>query len=110
MRRALLAVALFVFVVAAQPLPQLGTRFATLPPGKGKAAVEAACYTCHSADLLVQQRLNEKQWTAAVDKMIRWGAVVDEKDKAAMIAYLVKNFGPDNKVTFRKVKPLSPRP
>lgn len=108
MKRALLAVALLVFVVAAdrKPLPQLGTQFATLPPGKGKAAVEAACYTCHSADLLVQQRLNEKQWTASIDKMIRWGAVVEEKEKAVMIAYLTKHFGPDNKASFRKVRPL----
>lgn len=106
MRRALLAVAIFAFVVAAQPLPPLGTQFATLPSEKGKSAVEAACFTCHSADLLVQQRLTEKQWTAALDKMIRWGAVVEEKDRAVMLAYLVKNFGPDNKVSFRKVRPL----
>src|SRR4051794_14733288 len=48
-------------------LPIVGTKFATLPEGKGKAVVESRCYACHSADLLMQQRLTEKQWTAAVE-------------------------------------------
>jgi hypothetical protein len=78
-------------------LPVVGTTFPPLPEGKGKAQVEAACYRCHSADLLVQQRLTEKQWTAAVEKMIRWGAAVPEKDKGVVIAYLAKHFGPANK-------------
>jgi cytochrome c2 len=85
-------------------LPMLGTHFKTLPAGKGRAEVEAACYACHSADLLAQQRLTEKQWTAATDKMIRWGAVVKDDDKAVIIAYLVKHFGPENKFTPTKTK------
>lgn len=56
--------------------------------------------------MLVQQRLNEKQWTAAVDKMIRWGAVVKESDKPAMVAYLVKHFGADNKFAPIRTRPL----
>ena len=84
-------------------LPQLGTQFHQLPAGKGKAQVEAACYPCHSADMLVQQRLTEKQWTATVEKMIRWGAKADEKQKAAIIGYLAKNFGPQNK-TFLPIR------
>ena len=87
-------------------LPLLGTQFKQLPAGPMKAKVEAGCYACHSADLIAQQRLTEKQWTAAVEKMIRWGAAVDEKDKAAMIAYLSKHFGPENKFTPAKVRPL----
>ena len=87
-------------------LPLLGTQFKQLPPGPAKAKVEAACYACHSADILVQQRLTEKQWTAAVEKMIRWGAAVDEKDKAAMISYLAKHFGPGNTFTPTPVQPL----
>jgi hypothetical protein len=86
-------------------LPLLGTQFKPLPAGPAKAKVEAACYPCHSADLMVQQRLTEKQWTATVDKMIRWGAEVKDADKAAMIAYLAKNFGPANRFTPTKVRP-----
>ena len=87
-------------------LPILGTHFKTLPKGEGKAQVEAACYPCHSADLLAQQRLTEKQWTAAVEKMMRWGAEVKEADKPVIIAYLAKHFGPENKFTPTKTKPL----
>ncbi|HKA35665.1 MAG TPA: cytochrome c [Thermoanaerobaculia bacterium] len=77
-------------------LPVLGTRLSEFPPGEGKAIADAACLSCHSTDLVRQQRLNEKQWTASVAKMVGWGAEVPESRKAALIAYLVKNFGPDN--------------
>ena len=90
-------------------LPLLGTTFKPLPPGPARPKVEAACYACHSADILVQQRLTEKQWTAAVEKMIRWGAAVKDEDKSAIIAYLSKHFGPDNKFTPIGVKPLPKR-
>lgn len=87
-------------------LPILGTKFHSLPPGAAKAKVEASCYPCHSADILVQQRLTEKQWTASVEKMIRWGAKVDERDKGEMIAYLAKHFGPANKFTPASTRPV----
>lgn len=88
-------------------LPILGTHFKQLPAGKGKAQVEAACYTCHAADLMAQQRLTEKQWTATVEKMMRWGAAVSDNDKPVVIAYLAKHFGPDNKFTPTKTKPVA---
>lgn len=86
---------LLMLLLAALPIP--GTQFKQLPQGKGRAEVESACYTCHSADILVQQRLTEKQWTATVDKMIRWGATVPDSDKSVVIAYLTKHYGPANK-------------
>jgi cytochrome c1 len=86
-------------------LPALGTKFHSLPAGKGKNLVETSCFPCHSADMLVQQRLSEKQWTAAFDKMIRWGAVVKANDKTVMIAYLSKHFGLENKFTPIRTRP-----
>jgi len=77
-------------------LPVLGTRLAEFPAGEGKAIADSACLACHSTDLVRQQRLSEKQWTASVTKMVGWGAEVPESRRAALIAYLVKNFGPDN--------------
>jgi hypothetical protein len=116
MRRALAVAALSLAFVAAAPkkrtvtydktLPPLGTKFHALPDGAGKPLVEASCLPCHSADILVQQRLTEKQWTAEVDKMIRWGAVVRDEDKAPMVAYFVKHFGPENKFTPIAVRPV----
>lgn len=77
-------------------LPVLGTKLAEFPPGEGKAIADSACLACHSTDIVRQQRLNDKQWTANVTKMVGWGADVPESRRAALIAYLVKNFGPDN--------------
>jgi len=77
-------------------LPVLSTRLAPFPPGEGKALADQACLNCHSTDMVRQQRLNEKQWTANVTKMVGWGAEVPESGREALIAYLVKNFGPDN--------------
>jgi len=88
--------ALLVLILAAS-LPMPGTKFKELPPGKAKVDVEAACYACHSADILVQQRLNQKQWTATVEKMMRWGAVVPPEKKMPIVEYLARHFGPGAK-------------
>jgi mono/diheme cytochrome c family protein len=77
-------------------LPVLGTRLAELPPGDGKAVADQACLNCHSADMVRQQRLTEKQWTAEITKMTGWSAGVPDSKRDALLAYLVKNFGPDN--------------
>jgi hypothetical protein len=87
-------------------LPRLGAKFQSLPAGEGKTLVEGSCFPCHAADILVQQRLTEKQWNAELDKMIRWGAVVKETDRPIILAYLTKNFGADN----HRFVPIRTRP
>lgn len=77
-------------------LPVLGTSLQEYPAGPGKSVADAACLQCHSASMGLQQRLTEKQWTASVEKMMRWGAALPADKKADLIAYLVANFGPDN--------------
>jgi hypothetical protein len=96
-------VKLAIALILAATLPMPGTKFKDLPPGKAKADVEAACYACHSADLLAQQRLTPKQWTATVEKMTRWGAVVPPEQKTPIIDYLAKHFGPGNRFVPTKV-------
>lgn len=98
------SVVLAFLLAAVLPIP--GTQFRELPAGPGREEVEAACYACHSADLLVQQRLTEKQWTATVEKMMRWGAVVEESKKGVVIAYLAKHFGPGKRFTPLPVAPV----
>jgi len=90
-----------------KPLPALGTELGALPDGAMKSLADQACLHCHSADMVRQQRLTEKQWTAEVNKMVGWGAVVPEDQRAALVAYLVEHFGPGND-TFKPVeaKPL----
>ncbi len=77
-------------------LPAVGTELGELPAGAMKPVADQACLHCHSADMIRQQRLNEKQWTAEVTKMAGWGAVVPEDQRAALVAYLVEHFGPGN--------------
>jgi quinoprotein glucose dehydrogenase len=81
---------------ASESLPILGTRLSEIPQGPGKAIADKACLQCHSADIPLQQRITEKQWTAEVEKMTRWGAEVSASDKEALIAYLASHFGPAN--------------
>ncbi len=65
-----------------------------LPAAPVQPKVKTACQECHDAGILVQQRLSKGAWTKEVDKMIRWGAVVDPKDRDAFIDYL-RQFSPD---------------
>jgi hypothetical protein len=54
-----------------------------------------ACTECHEARIILQQRLSKATWTKEVDKMIKWGAVVDAHDHDALIDYLSTNFTVD---------------
>ena len=66
-----------------------------LPAGPVQARVRTACTECHDSRIILQQRLSDKAWTREVDKMIKWGAVVDPADRDAFIRYLSLSFPPD---------------
>jgi len=66
-----------------------------LPAGPMQSKAATACMECHDARIILQQRLNKGAWTREVDKMIKWGALVDASDRDALIEYLSANFGPD---------------
>ena len=68
---------------------------ADLPTGPVQAKVKAACLGCHDSGIIVQQRLGKPAWTKEVDKMTKWGAVVDPGDRDAFIEYLSANFPTD---------------
>lgn len=66
-----------------------------LPAGPMQAKATTACTECHEARIIVQQRLSKAAWTKEVDKMTKWGALVDAQDRDALIDYLSANFGVD---------------
>ena len=68
---------------------------AELPAGPMQAKATTACLECHEARIILQQRLSKTAWTKEVDKMTKWGAVVDAADRDALIDYLSANFSPD---------------
>jgi hypothetical protein len=73
-------------------LAQQGPR---LPDGAIQSKVVTACTECHESRIILQQRLSKAAWTKEVDKMVKWGAVIDAKDRDAIIDYLSTNFPPD---------------
>jgi hypothetical protein len=66
-----------------------------LPEGPLQAKAITACTECHEARIILQQRLNEVAWAKEVDKMIKWGALVEPQDHDPLIDYLSTNFGVD---------------
>jgi hypothetical protein len=74
---------------AAKPAP------ADLPAGPMQETARNACTICHDAGIIIQQRLSKEAWTREVDKMVRWGTVLDPKDRDPLIEYLSANFPPD---------------
>jgi cytochrome c5 len=61
---------------------------------RGEAVLQRACRPCHGTDLMEQQRLPRAGWAREVDKMIRWGAQVDDGEKDALVDYLAATWGP----------------
>ena len=66
-----------------------------LPAGPMQQKVRTACTECHESRIILQQRLTKAAWTKEVDKMTKWGAVVDPGDRDAFIEYLSANFPGD---------------
>ncbi len=69
-----------------------------LPPGDMQAKARTACMECHDARIILQQRLSKPTWQKEVEKMMKWGAVVEPHDKDALVDYLSSNFPPDKPV------------
>jgi mono/diheme cytochrome c family protein len=94
-RTVLLALTLaFSFSAEAQK-PSAASFTADLPAGPMQAKATTACLECHEARIILQQRLSKAAWTKEVDKMTKWGAVVDPADRDALIDYLSTNFTSD---------------
>jgi hypothetical protein len=81
---------------------------ADLPPGAMQAKATTACTECHEARIILQQRLSKAAWAKEVDKMTKWGALVDPADREALIDYLSENFNPD-KPPYQPPRSASPK-
>jgi cytochrome c5 len=65
-----------------------------LPNGAGREVVTTRCLSCHQTDLITQQRLSRAAWGRSVDKMVRWGAVVEATERDPLLDYLAAHFAP----------------
>ena len=86
---------LWILILAALPCLSAQSGGADLPAGNMQNKARTACTTCHEASIVVQQRLNKAAWTKEVDKMVKWGAILNASDRDALIEYLSSNFPPD---------------
>jgi virginiamycin B lyase len=75
------------------------------PPGAGKPLIEKTCMVCHGPEFLPSHQWDADEWNAAIDLMSNPYATIpgrivpgtfSPKEREDLVAYLVKNFGPDN--------------
>jgi len=66
-----------------------------LPPGPMQAKARTDCTICHDAHIIIQQRLSKAAWAKEVDKMIKWGAIVNPSDRDPLVDYFSTNFLPE---------------
>jgi hypothetical protein len=87
-------VVLWILILGALPCFSADPGPADLPAGAMQNKAHTACTSCHEASIIVQQRLNKAAWTREVDKMVKWGAILNPSDRDALIEYLSSNFPP----------------
>ncbi len=68
---------------------------------RGKAEEANSCVACHGLKIIHDQRLPKAAWGRELDKMQRWGAVMENRE--ALLEYLTANFGDDKPVPARQL-------
>lgn len=66
-----------------------------LPDGPGKAETVKLCSQCHEIERSVSLRQGREGWQVTIDKMVVMGAQGTDKEWAAVLDYLVKNYAAD---------------
>ena len=69
--------------------------WAVLPEGSGKAETEKLCVQCHDLAKTVSVRQDRNGWGATMTKMVALGAKFSPPDFDTILAYLTKNFPPN---------------
>jgi len=54
----------------------------------GAALVRTRCNICHDNQLIEQQQLTLEGWSREVEKMVGWGANVNESEREPLVAHL----------------------
>ena len=64
-----------------------------LSDAAGRALIAQNCLSCHTEEMVAQQRLTAKQWGNVVKKMHGWGAPVEPENLDPLVAYLAATYG-----------------
>jgi mono/diheme cytochrome c family protein len=86
------ALALAVGTAADQAASQAADR-TTLD--RGQKVEQTTCLPCHSLRLIHSQRLPRATWDKELTKMAGWGWSAKPEDRAALLEFLVANYGDD---------------
>ena len=91
------AVVVFVAVLVSVPSPSGAVAAADddLPDGDGKKILQAQCSTCHELTEVTKFRgyYTKADWRDVVVTMVKYGAVLTEKDADVLVDYLTANLG-----------------
>jgi cytochrome c5 len=66
-----------------------------LPDGPGKDVVLTVCTQCHDLQRVRRERLSAEGWSEILLAMLNEGAPLTDKDFAAALRYLARNFRPE---------------
>jgi mono/diheme cytochrome c family protein len=61
----------------------------------GRALLTSACLSCHSEEMIAQQRLTPAQWSKVVTKMVGWGANLAPDESEPLATWLATTYGTD---------------
>ena len=80
---------------------QIVTLDEMFPPGPGQEYVRTTCIGCHNPNLFGSRQMPPAAWDQYVEAMLKNGAIPrgfsSEQERADLVAYLGKHFGPDSK-------------
>lgn len=68
----------------------------SMPDGPGKEIIQEACTVCHAVSMITETRRSPVDWGNTIDDMIGRGAPLMEGERALVMQYLARNFGPDS--------------
>ena len=68
-----------------------------LPEGEGKKIVEKVCLDCHGPENFTSKKRDKEGWEKVIADMVEKGAQGTDEEYDKIVAYLVKNFGKDQK-------------
>ena len=60
----------------------------TPPALPDDASLKNDCLACHTSDLVLQQKLTDKQWPKTLDKMRGWGAPTEDDEVQPLLSAL----------------------
>jgi mono/diheme cytochrome c family protein len=84
---------------ASAPSPSAATSVATtagvISSDEAYVLVRNGCLSCHTGEMIAQQRLTPAQWGKVVTKMVGWGANLEPGETAPLTTWLSATYGVD---------------